>query len=51
MTTQLITAVAALFGPLQCDLCLQSPDSILAANIVPLQSVCIVHTMWQRPTL
>ena len=64
MKIQRITAVAALwscrekrpdrpdpFGPLQSDSCLQRPDSLLAANVVRLQSVCIVHTMWHRPTL
>jgi len=40
-----------LLGLSQSDSCLQSADSLLAANIVSLQSVCIVHTMRQRPTL
>lgn len=51
MKTQLTTAIAALFVPLQGDLCFQSPDWLLVANIVPLQSVCIVHTMRREPTL
>ena len=50
MKTQLFTRVAALFSALHFDSCLQSPDSLRATNIVPLQRVCIMHTMWQGPT-